>query len=226
MLLTLVYDEPDPTATPTATATATATNTMAPTSTPTATATATATETPEPTATPTETVAPSAQPVFLPLLLVSPHKLLTRARNLDARVSVDAKPGSPPQLSEQRGVQVTVADYGKTESAPLYKPLFAFLEQAGYVRNVNIRVAGYDFRLTPDMGGFLERTIALIEETYRNNGNTPVHLVGQLVRGVLRAIPADPHLTAVEGSVYPRVLEPSPVPCRGLGIVTCFSSRV
>ena len=71
-----------------------------------------------------------------------------------------------------------MADYGKTENAPLYEPLFAFLEQAGYVRNVNIRVAGYDVRLTPDMGGFMERTIALIEETYRNNGNTPVHLVG------------------------------------------------
>ncbi len=42
---------------------------------------------------------------------------------------------------------------------------------------MNIRVAGYDFRLTPDMGRFLERTIELIEETYRENGNTPVHLV-------------------------------------------------
>jgi lysophospholipase-3 len=43
---------------------------------------------------------------------------------------------------------------------------------------MNIRVAGYDSRLTPDMDGFLERTIALIEETYYQNGNTPVHLVG------------------------------------------------
>ena len=49
---------------------------------------------------------------------------------------------------------------------------------AGYTRNVNIRVAGYDFRLTPDMGGFMERTVRLIEETYRENRNTPVHLVG------------------------------------------------
>ncbi len=68
-------------------------------------------------------------------------------------------------------------DYGKTESSPLYEPLYAFLEQAGYPRNVDIRVAGYDFRLTPDMGGFMERTTALIEETYRDNHNTPVHLV-------------------------------------------------
>jgi lecithin-cholesterol acyltransferase len=34
------------------------------------------------------------------------------------------------------------------------------------VRNVSIRVAGYDSRLSPDLGGFLERSIALIEETY------------------------------------------------------------
>jgi lysophospholipase-3 len=38
-------------------------------------------------------------------------------------------------------------------------------------------VAGHDSRLTPDIDGFLERTIALIEETYYQNGNT-VHLWG------------------------------------------------
>jgi lysophospholipase-3 len=56
--------------------------------------------------------------------------------------------------------------------------MYTFLEAAGYVRNVNIRVAGYDSRLTPDLGGFMGRTVALIEETYRQNGDTPVHLVG------------------------------------------------
>ena len=45
-------------------------------------------------------------------------------------------------------------------------------------RNVSIRVAGYDARLTPDMAGFLRRSKHLIEETYRQNGNRPVHLVG------------------------------------------------
>src|SRR5439155_161711 len=35
-----------------------------------------------------------------------------------------------------------------------------------------------DSRLTPDMGDFLVRTKQLIEQTYRNNGNRPVHLVG------------------------------------------------
>ena len=38
-------------------------------------------------------------------------------------------------------------------------------------------MAGYDWRLTPDMGGFLQRTIGLIEHTYAVNGNTPVHLL-------------------------------------------------
>ena len=39
-------------------------------------------------------------------------------------------------------------------------------------------MAGYDSRLSPDLDGFLERTIALIEETYHSNGDSPVHLVG------------------------------------------------
>jgi lecithin-cholesterol acyltransferase len=82
------------------------------------------------------------------------------------------------RFSEQPGVTVTIKDYGRAESSPFYEDLYAFLEANGYTRNVNIRVAGYDWRLTPDMGGFMQRTIALIEQTYAENGNTPVHLVG------------------------------------------------
>jgi lecithin-cholesterol acyltransferase len=82
-----------------------------------------------------------------------------------------------PHPSEQQGVQVRIADYGKTESSPVFEPMYVFLEQNGYTRNQNLVVAGYDFRLTPDMGGFMEKTTALIEQTYRNNHNTPVHLV-------------------------------------------------
>ena len=81
------------------------------------------------------------------------------------------------RFSEQPGVTVTVKDYGKIESSPFYEDLYAFLEAHGYTRNLNIRVAGYDWRLTPDMGGFLQRTIDLVEQTYAENGNTPVHLV-------------------------------------------------
>ena len=82
------------------------------------------------------------------------------------------------RFSEQPGVTVSIADYGSTESAPFYEDLYQALEGAGYTRNVNIRVAGYDARLTPDMAGFLGRSIRLIEETYRQNGNRSVHLVG------------------------------------------------
>jgi lecithin-cholesterol acyltransferase len=92
----------------------------------------------------------------------------------------DANPAKPMPLrfSNQRGVTVQIIDYGMTQSAPFYETLYKALEAAGYVRNVNIRVAGYDARLTPDMGGFLERTKQLIEDTYRDNGGRPVHLIG------------------------------------------------
>ena len=83
------------------------------------------------------------------------------------------------RFSEQPGVTVTIMDYGTIESCPcpFYEDLYALLEANGYTRNLDIRVAGYDWRLTPDMDGFLQRTIGLIEQTYADNGNTPVHLL-------------------------------------------------
>jgi lecithin-cholesterol acyltransferase len=103
---------------------------------------------------------------------VCQDKLLTLVVDPD-----DSKP-MPERFSNQPGVTVELKNFGQTQSAPLYEPLYAFLEAAGYIRNMNIRVAGYDFRLTPDIDDFLERTVALIEETYYQNGNTPVHLWG------------------------------------------------
>jgi lysophospholipase-3 len=82
------------------------------------------------------------------------------------------------RFREQAGVSVSIIDYGQTDSAPFYETMYQRLEAAGYVRNVSIRVAGYDARLTPDIGDFLDRTVHLIEQTYRDNGNRPVHLVG------------------------------------------------
>ncbi len=82
------------------------------------------------------------------------------------------------RFSEQRGVTVKIADYGKTASAPAYETMYQALEAVGYKRDRNIRVAGYDARLTPDMAGFLQRSKILIEKTYRDNGRRPVHLVG------------------------------------------------
>jgi lysophospholipase-3 len=82
------------------------------------------------------------------------------------------------RFSNQPGVSVTIPDYGRTESAPFYEAMYQRLEAAGYVRNRNIRVAGYDARLTPDIGDFFDRARALIEQTYYENGRRPVHLVG------------------------------------------------
>jgi len=82
------------------------------------------------------------------------------------------------RFHEQHGVSVRIADYGKTASAPFYEAMYTALEAAGYVRDKDIRVAGYDARLTPDMGGFLQRSKRLIEDTYLDNGKRPVHLVG------------------------------------------------
>ncbi|SDK01219.1 lysophospholipase-3 [Nonomuraea maritima] len=82
------------------------------------------------------------------------------------------------RFSEQNGVDVRILSFGRTESAPFYDPMYRRLEADGYVRNKNIVVAGYDSRLTPDMGDFLRRTRDLIEYTYRVNGDRPVHLVG------------------------------------------------
>ena len=101
-----------------------------------------------------------------------------RDKLLTLVIDPDASKPMPERFANQPGVTVELKNFGKTESAPFYEPLYAFLEANGYVRNMNIRVAGYDARLTPDMDGFLARTMALIEETYSQNGHTPVHLVG------------------------------------------------
>src|SRR5438876_4398511 len=82
------------------------------------------------------------------------------------------------RFSDPKGVDVRIEDYGKIASAPFYQPMFDALQAAGYTLDKNVRVAGYDARLTPDLGGFLERTKKLIEDTYRDNGRRPVHLVG------------------------------------------------
>jgi lecithin-cholesterol acyltransferase len=96
-------------------------------------------------------------------------------------VDPDRKKSMLERIFNQHGVTVSLEDYGTTQSVSpdwIYEPLFTSLEGVGYVRNVSIRVAGYDSRLSPDLGGFLERSTALIEGTYHDNGNRPVHLVG------------------------------------------------
>ena len=97
---------------------------------------------------------------------------------LTLRYDANPRVPMPKRFSNQRGVTVSFIDYGQTSSAPYYSVLYHTLEKAGYTADKNIRVAGYDARLTPDMGGFLPRTKALIEATYRANGDQPVQLVG------------------------------------------------
>ena len=109
---------------------------------------------------------PSPNPAFNQ---VCRDELLTLVIDPDA-----AKPMAQ-RFSNQPGVDVKVKRYGDIESSPLYEPLYAFLEAAGYELNVNICVAGYDSRLTPDINGFLGRTMALIEETYYQNNEAPVY---------------------------------------------------
>ncbi|QRP47745.1 hypothetical protein [Amycolatopsis sp. FDAARGOS 1241] len=97
---------------------------------------------------------------------------------LTLRYSGDPFVPMTERFSEQPGVDVRVLDYGKTTSAPFYEPLYRTLDAHGYQRDRDIRVAGYDARRTPDLGGFVERTIDLIEQNSRANGNHPVRLVG------------------------------------------------
>ena len=94
------------------------------------------------------------------------------------RYNADGKEPMPLRFTNQPGVTVRIIGYGMTQSSPFYESMYEALEAAGYQRNKDIRVAGYDARLTPDMDGFLSRTKKLIEETSRANGNRPVHLVG------------------------------------------------
>jgi len=82
------------------------------------------------------------------------------------------------RFSDPKGVDVQIEDYGSVSSAPFYQPMFSALQAAGYTLDKNVRVAGYDSRLTPDLGDFLAETKRLIEDTYRDNGDRPVHLVG------------------------------------------------
>src|SRR4051794_34361618 len=97
---------------------------------------------------------------------------------LTPRYEADPRLAFPKRISLPPGVKVTIPDYGATATAPVYTQLFDALEKAGYVDGMDLRVAGYNFRLTPDLGGFMKRTVRLIESTYRATGGRPVRLVG------------------------------------------------
>jgi lysophospholipase-3 len=103
---------------------------------------------------------------------------LCRDELLTLRYDARGNKPMPLRFRNQRGVTTEIADFGQTASAPFYEVMYEELEGAGYTRDKDIRVAGYDARLTPDEDGFLRRSMRLIEQTARENGNRPVHLVG------------------------------------------------
>jgi lysophospholipase-3 len=101
-----------------------------------------------------------------------------RDRLLTPRWRSDPRLSFPERFSLPPGVKVSIPHYGQTSSAPVYGALYAALESAGYKANSDLVVAGYDFRLTPDLGGFLPQTEQLIERTWGRNDHRPVRLVG------------------------------------------------
>lgn len=101
-----------------------------------------------------------------------------RDRLLTPRWSKHPRLPFPARFSLPPGVTVSIPHYGQTVSAPVYGVFYRALELAGYVAGRDLVVAGYNFRLTPDLGGFLTRTEHLIEHTWAENGRRPVRLVG------------------------------------------------
>ena len=101
-----------------------------------------------------------------------------RDKLMTLRYKADRRKPFPRRFSFRRGVTMRIPQYGKTQSAPLYEDFYKALEAAGWTRNKDIRVAGYNPRLTPDMDNFLRRTKRLIRATFLAGGRRPVHLVG------------------------------------------------
>jgi lecithin-cholesterol acyltransferase len=101
-----------------------------------------------------------------------------RDRLLTPRWHSNPRFSFPERFSLPPGVNVSIPQYGQTSSAPVYNALYTALESAGYKAGRDLVVAGYNFRLTPDLGGFLPQTKRLIERTWRRNDHQPVRLVG------------------------------------------------
>ena len=85
----------------------------------------------------------------------------------------------PKRFSNQRGVTRDVSSTtARTEQrAVLRAACTRRSRRAGYTADKNIRVAGYDARLTPDLGGFLARRGADRADLPRQR-RPPVQLVG------------------------------------------------
>ncbi|KAJ8302642.1 hypothetical protein KUTeg_019038, partial [Tegillarca granosa] len=88
------------------------------------------------------------------------------------------------------GVDIKTSQFGHTKTVEYldpselsqtsyFGPIVDSLVAEGYVRNVSIRGAPYDFRKAPnELGEFYVKLKSLIEETYTLNNNSRVTLVG------------------------------------------------
>lgn len=98
----------------------------------------------------------------------------------------------------KKGVFIRPPYYGGVDGVryldPLFKqetvylePMYQYFTQFGYIGGVNFRSAPIDFRLGPrnwmSPGGSFDDFLALIEDTYKINNNTRVHLIGHSIGG-------------------------------------------
>jgi len=98
----------------------------------------------------------------------------------------DKKSGT---FSNNTGVEVRVPGFGDTKTIESLDPNLPFaskymsalvsrLVESGFERKKSIAAATYDFRLTPATNkGFVERTVALVEKMFNENGEKKVALI-------------------------------------------------
>ena len=109
------------------------------------------------------------------------------------RLEVDATTG---RASNAPGVETRVPFWGSTEgleeldpqipghaTATFYQMVRA-LVAAGYVRNVSLRGAPYDFRYTPDSSGLVPRLRTLVEQAVATAAGRPATLVSHSMGGL------------------------------------------
>jgi len=97
--------------------------------------------------------------------------------------------------SNQEGVDIRVPNFGdpftvewidpsKIAPGAYFKDIGNLLVQMGYTRNINLRGAPFDFRKGPNENdAFFFQLQALVEETYKRNGNTKVILLAHSMGG-------------------------------------------
>lgn len=97
--------------------------------------------------------------------------------------------------SNSKGVEIRIPGFGNTTSVEwldpsrasqgaYFKDIANTLVALGYERNVSLRGAPYDFRKAPNENNeYFVRLKALVEETYRMNGNQPVIILAHSMGG-------------------------------------------